>query len=470
MATSRRSCRSTWGSPRIYADNDLDGECDLSTILETDELDQVDRGAFEAGCWAWHMQTGFEYIEEGQKYRLGFHDEIDDPSTITLEDTLSSYALERAAGNLDKAFQSFGISVLCAATITHTRQANQGMLDAVWEQATGAMLEGNELMVQSLDVTDSQESVAAEIALLHDARQLYDEATRGYLEPIASDVPGLLETLAITRTHPITYTTEAGLVDLERLVKASASKSRAALELAERQFRDGQDSQAEQSLREGAFQATAEMALLYRLWPDGAETVDYAALIRNLGDMNRLFGYMAAGKNPLGYDADFIPFSYHPAVAGQNNYIQTQYIADGDLDAAGSAVTAAEDKQREVDDDYEKMQTRLSEVRTFYDGKLVELCGALPGGGPDREHCSGGDIQEQLEDVENAMLHIERVLQQMENQNALIRIEEQRVAAEVGIRNATARLITSTGEELANLAKQEVEVERKKSTVGGHLG
>jgi PKD repeat protein len=447
---------------------DLEGKPRI-TIVPAPE-DEVDRGAYEAGCWVSQMQHGYEKLIAGQGYRQGFHDEIDDPSTITISDTLSSYASERYLGNLGQSIGYFEKARQCAETESETLQANQGMLKAIWERATGAMLEGNEKMVQALDVTNSQESAAAELELLSAARDLLDEATRGYLEPLAAEAPGLLETLAISRTHPINYTTGNSMVDLERLAMASEKRSRAALELAERQFRLGLEAQAEQSLREGALQALAEMVLMYNLWPDAAETVDYAAMLRNLDDMSRLFGYMKAGKNPLGYDADFIPFSYHPTVADQNNYIQTRYIAQGDLLAAGMAVEAAAGKQQEADNDYRAMQSRLYEARTLYESKLVELCGAGPGGTYDQEDCASGDIQEQVEVVESAMLQIERVLQQMESQNTLIRIEQERIAAEKGIRYATAQLITDTGEKLADLARQEVETERKKSAAEGIMG
>ncbi len=447
---------------------DLDGSPRI-TIVPTPE-DEVDRGAFEASCWVSQMQHGYEKLIAGQAYRQGFHDEIDNPSSITISDTLSSYAAERSLGNLGQSIGYFERARQCASTESETIQANQGMLKAIWERATGAMLEGNEKMVQALDVTDSQESSTAELELLSAARDLFDEATRGYLEPLAAGAPGLLETLTISRTHPIDYTAGDSMVDLERLAAASDERSRAALELAERQFRLGLEAQAEQSLREGAIQALAEMVLMYSLWPEAAETVDYAAILRNLDDMSRLLGYIKAGKNPLGYDADFIPFSYHPAVADQNNYIQSRYIAEGDLLAAGTAVEAAAGKQQEADDDYLAMQSRLYEARTLYESKLVELCGAGPGGSFDSEDCAGGDIQQQVEVVKNSLLQIERVLQQMESQNTLMRIEQERVAAEKGIRYATAQLITDTGEKLADLARQEVETERKKSTAEGIMG
>ena len=71
-------------------------------------------------------------------------------------------------------------------------------------------------------------------------------------------------------------------------------------------------------------------------------------------------------QKPLGYDPDFIPFSYDYEHPTANNYLQTWYLAGRDQDAAESAVTAAAGKQQEVDDDYTAMQTRLSEVRQYY--------------------------------------------------------------------------------------------------------
>ena len=209
---------------------------------------------------------------------------------------------------------------------------------------------------------------------------------------------------------------------------------------------------------------------MYDLWPAAVDTVDYPALLRNLGDMDRLYGYIVSDKNPLGYDPDFIPFSYDYEHPTANNYLQTWYLAGRDQDAAESAVTAAAGKQQEVDDDYTAMQTRLSEVRQYYNGILAGLCGTLPGGLPDREYCTGGDIQEQKEVVENAMLQIEQVIQQMENQNALIRIEQERVAAEAGIRYATAVRITNTGEQIAIQASQEVTTTLHKDTAEGIFG
>ena len=68
------------------------------------------------------------------------------------------------------------------------------------------------------------------------------------------------------------------------------------------------------------------------------------------------------------------------------------------------------------------------------------------------------------------MLQIEQVIQQMENQNALIRIEQDRVAAEAGIRYATAVRITNTGEQIAIQASQEVTTTLHKDTAEGIFG
>jgi hypothetical protein len=479
-ATGLDISRDLSGAPRLYADYDLDGQPD--NINVPGHIYWIDRGAYDAGCWAgyehgcwaWHMNYGAIKIEDGRDYRRGFHYQIDDPPR-TINQTLSAYALERSLGNLEIARDSFEIALVLTDTHTQTQQTTRGILDVIWEKATGSMLEGNEQMVQVLDVSGSGASVD-EISQLNTAWSLYDEAVRGYLAPLASGYyPELLDTLSVSRTHEITDTTTTSLVDLERLAMASAKKSGAALELAERQLRHGQKAQAELTLHQGTLQARAEMDLLHSLWPEVAETVDYTALVRNLGDMNRLFGYLVSGKNPLGYDADYIPFSYDYEHPTANNYLQTWYIAGRDLDSAEDAVEHAANQQQAVDDNYTAMQTSLAAMHTHYNGILLGLCGHDPGdpaGQPDLEHCDGegGDIKEQEQVVDNAMLQIERVLLQMANQNALIRIEQERVAAEVGIRNATVEMITESGEKLADLAKQQVEVERKKNVIDGIFG
>ncbi len=461
------------GHPRIYADNDGDGVCDPVNILETDLLSQVDQGAYEAGCWAWHMQTGNKYLVEGRDYRLGFHNEINGPATITISDTLTSYAEKRAEENLKKARTNFEWAARCAGnTIAQTHQATLGMLDAIWELATAAMLQGNEEMVQALDVSNSQGSYAADIARITRARDFYDAAVKGYLEPIAGDhFNQLLETLTISRTSPLTSTVDASLVDLERLGMASSGKSRANLELAERQFRNSQSAEAKQTLENGQFQARLEMSLLETLWPGVVDTVDYTDLVRSLGDMDRMHGYIVSGKNPLGYDPGYVPFSFSWLYPDLDNFQQSWLLAEDDLSDAQGAITAAANKQKEVDDNYVKMQTRLQEAQDKFDDNLGLLCGNVevsPGVfEPDREHCSGGSIQEQENVVDNAMLGIDRVLVQMENQNALIKIEQDRIAAEKGIRYATVQLITETGDQLASLAKQVQEIDVDKSAWGG---
>jgi hypothetical protein len=224
---------------------------------------------------------GNSLLVEGQKYRQGFHAEVGTSTSIT--QTLEAYAAERAAGNLSAAKEKYENALTCAYTPRRSEHATRGWLDVLWERATGAMLEGNEELVQVLDVSPSGGSalIGQEIGQLEQAIQLYDEATTGYLEPLASDrYPGFLAALTADRPHPITSTETVSTtlpVDLERLALASAKKSQAYLELAERQFRRGDQVAAEVTLRQGKFQAGVELTLLYTLWPQVVSDANYTA-------------------------------------------------------------------------------------------------------------------------------------------------------------------------------------------------
>ena len=459
------------GNPRCFADEDLDGVVDGEPNPCAGNT--VDLGAYEAQCYAWDMHFGDDKLEEGRLYRTGFHAETEITSTVTIAMTLDEYAAEVAAGNLTKSRQAFETALGCAATVTETDQAVAGLRDAIWELATGAMLQGNEKMVQALDVSASGDigGVAGDIDDLREAIQLYSQATDGYLELLAGNrYPAFLAALQLTRTHPITAT---GMitpthVDLERLAMAAAKKSRAYLDLAERYFRVGDETQAEGTLREGSAEAAVDLALLYTLWPEVVDDANYLALLGNMADMDRLYGYLVENKNPFGYGPEFVPFHYQPQredERGHNNYEQTKWLADYYRGLAVSAVDAAAGVQQKIDDNYNNFNASLDAAISKYNGEIQLLCGDI-----DVVDCGSGEITRQLLAVDGARLRIADVLQRMENINLLIRFEQERLAKELGVRSATAQLISDTGEELASLAKQEVELRDSKSTAQGFLG
>jgi len=193
------------------------------------------------------------------------------------------------------------------------------------------MLRGNEEMVGALDVTVSGGvgSIEQDIAGLERAAGLYDQATDGYLRA-SRDFPQFLASLQISRTLPIS-TEVFAQVDVQRLAMAAAKKSRANLELGELHFRNGDRDQAAGTLSQGYSEALYELNLLVSLWPGVAETVDYVTLVQNLGGMDRLYSYLASGKNPFGYGPEFVPFDYKPDYdpeRGKNNFEHTHWIAD----------------------------------------------------------------------------------------------------------------------------------------------
>jgi predicted outer membrane repeat protein len=467
--------------PRDSADLDGDGDTaerlplDLARRARVTGFDRVDLGAYElAGCFWVNMYFGHHYLEAGRLYREDFHTELGGPASVGIADVRASYA---AIGltNLYTATGHYETALGCAATATETELALTGLLDAHWETATGAMLQGNETMVQALDIVyqNPVDPLTEEIGQLEDAVAWYSQATDSYHQLLAGPHSGAAMALQPARVDPLTGEA-APYLDLQRLALASAAKSRAYLELAERQFRrftPASRADAVATLRRGYDLATAELALLERLWGGAPEDAAYHALLRNISDMLRLFRQLEEGVNPLGYGPEFVPFHFDPDNLPDNNYEQTKTLADDFWLDAQEDVDLAVGKQQQADDNYLILQNRLAEIKAKYDDQLVAFCGTAGASEPDLEGCHAnpaGEIYGQLLRVESARKRIELVLQQMENQNGLIRIEQERAARVAGIQRATARLIDpDTSEKYSDLMDQDDWVSRLKSTFQG---
>lgn len=446
---------------------DLDGDSDTAERLPVD-LDgnprvlyaAVDMGAYEESCFFSNMAQGGASLSFGREYRAGFHAELDGPASVTISDTLASYDVAGLTP-LTEAKQAYQQALACAKTVTQTNEALTGLLDAQWELVTGAMLTGNQELVQALDVEFSPIALDEEMEGLQEAIRWYTRATEGYIPLLAGQHHTRVLALQPTRVDPLTGE-ETPYLDLQRLALASAKKSRAYLELAERQFQKytpDSKAQAEQTLRHGFGLATIELTLLEYLWDGAVDDVSYQALVRNVADMQRLFEYLQAGKNPYGYGPEYVPFHFQPKRLPDNNYEQTKTLADVEFEEASTQVQNALGRQQEMDDDFRILQQRLADIGEQYDGQLVRFCGVNASNEPDLARChenTGGEIYRQLLRIRAATQRLELVQQQMSNQNALIRIEQQRAARVAGIQQATAEMWTETGEKLADLATQEV--------------
>jgi len=460
---------------------DLDGDGDTVEPLPFD-LDgnprnlyaAVDMGAFEEHCFFSNMAQGVDSLSLGREYRAGFHAELDGPATVTISDTLAFYDVTGLTP-LTEAKQAYQQALACAKTVTQTNEALTGLLDAHWELATGAMLTGNQELVQALDVEFSPIALDEEMEGLQQAIHWYTQATEGYTQLLAGPHHTRVLALQPTRVDPLTGE-ETPYLDLQRLALALAKKSRAYLELAERQFQKftpDSKSQTEQTLRHGFGLATTELTLLEYLWDGAVDDASYQALVRNVADMQRLFEYLQAGKNPYGYGPEYVPFYFQPKRLPDNNYEQTKTLADVEFKEANTQVQNALGRQQEMDDNFRILQQRLADIGEQYDSQLVGFCGLNASNEPDLAGChenTGGEIYRQLLRIRAATQRIDLVLQQMSNQNALIRIEQQRAARVAGIQRATAEMWTETGEKLADLAAQEVNLRESQSDAQGFLG
>lgn len=412
-----------------------------------------------------------QLLDAGRHYRLDFHQS----SGVTLGYTQTIAALQQQQSldllnRADRCYRRL-ISAQPSNSLAQT-----GLLDTRWEVATAYLLGGNDLMVQALDVESSSpyDPLPEEIGQLDDALEEFTLATSSYTDLLASEFYTSFMTLQLTRTNPLTGDVTPYL-DVQRLAIASAQKSRAYVEKAERQFRlftPAEREKAMQTLRHGMSAAVSEAALLRTLWEPIKYDVSYQAILRNMADMQRIYRYLQTGKNPFGYSADHVPFHVDPDRLPANNFEQTMTLAQGEWAVARDLADNARGWQEQIENNYNLLQQNLQSAIANYNAQLLGLCGPNANGQPDFENChtnTAGEIYAQLLRIDAARLRIDLVQQQMANQLALIDIEQQRAARVEGIQRATAEMILDTGEKLAILAKEEATL-RQRGTWGDYVG
>ena len=455
---------------------DLAGKRRISGIYGSP---QVDMGAYEEQYYGDQVTLGQYKLQEGSLYRTGFHE----VTTKTISATIALYD----DAPFIAADQAYANALGCADAPGRRDHAVSGRLDARWEWATGELLVGNDDMVRALDMRllpecpGGQPSLSCQIERLEAARDHFMAATGAYHEILAGDL--YTATLAAQPTRVSRLTGEnAPYADVVRLAEASAKKSRAYLELAERRFRQftgGSIEQAEATLREGFDGATAELALLDRLTQDwsgasehAAYQTAYQALTQNIADMQRMFTYLAHDKNPLGYEADYVPFYLHFDTHGvpleESNFVAAWDIAQTAYTQSEQKLTLLLATQRELDDDEMELGAALNELNAKYVDELGLLCG-YDEADPDLAYChqnQAGAMYDQLLAVQSAHLRVNKVYQEMDTQLALIRIEQERAAHVAGLQRATAVMYKQTGQELADLARQEAQLRFSKSAWG----
>ncbi|MBN1249220.1 MAG: right-handed parallel beta-helix repeat-containing protein, partial [Anaerolineae bacterium] len=409
---------------------------------------QVDMGAYEEQYYGDQVTLGHDKLQTGSAYRTGFHQGPGD----TIQVTLDAYD----PTPLIAADQHFANALTCVGRTAERREhALRGRLDTRWELATGGLLLGNDAMVRALDMRllptcpGSQPSLGCQLARLEVARGHLVAATDSYLELLSGDLYTTILALQPTRSSPLADG-PATYADIVRLAEAASRESRAYLELAERQFRQytlAGKSEADATLREGFDRATAGLALLDRLtegWSgatnDAAYQAAYQALTQNIADMQRMFTYLAHDKNPLGYEAGYVPFYLHfdEAHGGvpleESNFVAAHDIAQATYSQADQKLEALLGTQRDLDDNETALGEALAELDAEYRAELIELCGA-DGIEPDLAYChqnEAGTMYDQLLALQSAHLRVDKVYQEMENQLALIRIEQARAARVAG--------------------------------------
>ena len=270
------------------------------------------------------------------------------------------------------------------------------------------------------------------------------------------------------RSSPLTATLSS-YEDVDRLATASARRSRAGLEIAERQFRAGSIDDARQTLAAAWAQADANLSWC-PLWPRRHD-VAYQDLQRSMSDMGRLSEFIVTGKNALGYSPAWIPVHYRASLAPKTNFEQTSDMAEEYVGWAEDKVDLARGQSRLVDDNYIRMQDRYRQIIDEYDAKLVELCEG-DDGGLDLARCDHGAVAEQVSAVDQAQLRLLRVVEQMNVLNRRgIDLEVEARARVAGLITHTATLMNpETSAKYSSLMDQQKEISTGWKVVKGIAG
>jgi len=448
---------------------DLDGNERFRGPVDPVEKPPVDMGPYEEQAYGDWVLEGFVSLHEGQAYRTGFHVVPEKTITATIDAYTSTYFID--------AIDLYGLALTCAPTEDRQEEAGTGWLNAHWELATGEMLMGNEAMVQSMDMRFTAEypGLTDQIGKLEEALDHYSRGVTAYLDILPSEFFTVAMGLQPSRVSPLDETS-APYIDVQRLAQATARRSRASLEVAERQFRlftAAGKGAAEETLRQGFEEALVALDVLDAVaegWtePTTAYLTAYQALTQDMADMQRLFGYLKEGKNPFGYEAHYVPFMpielgvEFPDPNFERWYERAMHDPWVGYDKALEEYSKFEENTRLLDNDAEALNLALEDLRIEYEERLVEICGA-DGTVPDLAGChlnEAGTMDDQFYAIQQAEIRVQKVRLQMENQLGLIRIEQQRAAQVANIHRATAVMYTETGEELASLARQEVELDQ----------
>lgn len=346
--------------------------------------------------------------------------------------------------------------------------AATGLLDSLEVATDFALLFGNQKMVDAVTAWKTTGSLETEQVTVNAAALIFLGASHPatatapvtFLDPYVANILGQY---AGSSLESGTSNLKAYLNDpsprqaaehLRRQLLATSALLRSSVEVANRQHRLGQLTDAQATARRGALGGYLDLALLSQLLrtagASGLSEMDQA--LQGFKDLVHEFDALVAGQNPVGLSATYVPFLLDTRGSG-TNYQQILAIANGRYQTAGKP---AQDKAIQAGREFEGTQMALANQivaqESQYGQQLMSLCGSTALSDCFRNPpIAGSDLAVASHDVEIASKRVTEAYTRIQNVNAEIAIEVERANAVAGIRGAEAKLLLDDGNTLVDL-------------------
>jgi hypothetical protein len=373
---------------------------------------------------------------------------------------------------------------------TTKAESAKGLLDSYEVLADYNLLFGNDRVVSALESwRTAAATVSDEVEYIRSAHAFFTAGShsKGTTQALAMLDPYALtmvlgpmvpaDALRDTSSFLVEFLGDEALArgrfeHLRRQALVLSGALRARLEQADREHRLGRLSEATATARAGALQGYIDLMLLGKVMTKAGVTATELAEInvtlRNFHALSRKFDDLRAGRNPVGYVPDFVPFFAKDARTTNFEQIwsSTQVIAD----AAVKQQDNADDSYRTWEAGSASLSSQLTAQVLEYERQLGLLCGTTQ-----VSLCgkAGSQLDIGYREINAAGTRLRLIQQRLVNIHEEVRIERDRARQSVGINEAEALLIMEDGRKLNALEAQEQEIQLAAEVfraVGGIFG
>jgi hypothetical protein len=226
----------------------------------------------------------------------------------------------------------------------------------------------------------------------------------------------------------------------------------------------GTDAQRRQTAQKKGLEALLEAATLYSLassWKSVPPELG-AAFVDVLTPMDAGFSALTEKAGSLGVADGEIPNVYEPG-RKPTNFEQLLDIADSRIQAALRDETSFTSETRQFEDDEDRLADELGQVVSGYETQIKSDCGdSFDLTKTDWSTCGKNDagiVGSKLIAIEEALARMQSAESRVEDKAKAVKIEQDRIAAIVGVREGTIEFTLSTGEKLKGVDRSEAELD-----------